>query len=124
MVTRVWGTADDFDLEFSLSPSTGLWEAQVPADADGQYVVQLWAQDAAGNTAYYATVLVSIDLSCLCVSIRVIEYGADFEAATVGVEASPDHVSLTVQAESVRLSASVVPVCLTVKQCEVIGCNR
>jgi len=42
----------------------------------GDYVVELWAKDDAGNVGYYATVLITVDLSCLNVRVKVLDMSA------------------------------------------------
>lgn len=59
-VTRVWGLVDGQEIHFSVN-SLGQWEASVPADADKTFVVELWAEDEAGNVGYFATVLFTFD---------------------------------------------------------------
>lgn len=57
MVTRVYGQLNN-EAEISFTQiSEAEWRAVVPAAPDGEYVVSLWADDDAGNTAYYATML-------------------------------------------------------------------
>ena len=59
-VRRVWGICDGADIQFERN-AVGQWTAAVPADADNSYVVELWAEDDAGNVGYYATVLFTFD---------------------------------------------------------------
>ena len=54
MVTRVFGKAGQYDLEFTKT-SEGLWTAAVPFVESCEYVVDLYAEDEAGNISYYAT---------------------------------------------------------------------
>lgn len=75
-IRRVYGTADGTDLLFSYDIETGRWEAPVPRDADGRYIVALWAEDFAGNTSYYATVLFTVDIKCMCVRVEWLDFGA------------------------------------------------
>lgn len=63
MVARITGMADNHALEFARG-SDGYWMAQVPPDLeDGTYYVTLTAWDGAGNSAYYATVLMTVDVA-------------------------------------------------------------
>lgn len=60
MVTRITGMADNHALEF-MQGDNGYWEAKVPIDTDdGAYIVTLWAWDEAGNSTYYATILMIV----------------------------------------------------------------
>lgn len=63
MITRIEGMADNHALVF-MPGSDGYWTAQVPPDLeDGTYYVTLTAWDAAGNSTYYATVLMTVDVT-------------------------------------------------------------
>ena len=60
MITRVYGKADNFELEFKLDG--GVWNAAVPADlSDGKYVCEFWAVDSYGYTSYYTGILYMFD---------------------------------------------------------------
>lgn len=76
-IRRVWGTADDIQLVFTYSEITGRWEATVPTPADGRYIVALYAEDMAGNTAYVAKILFTVDLRNMCVTFKVLEINSD-----------------------------------------------
>ena len=61
MITRIEGMADNHALVFARSED-GYWTAEVPPDLeDGTYYVTLTAWDAAGNSTYYATILLMVD---------------------------------------------------------------
>lgn len=61
MITRIEGMADNHALVFAPGQD-GYWTAQVPRDLeDGVYYVTLTAWDAAGNSTYYATILLMVD---------------------------------------------------------------
>lgn len=63
MITRIEGMADNHALVFARSED-GYWTAEVPPDLeDGTYYVTLRAWDAAGNSTYYATVLLTVDIT-------------------------------------------------------------
>lgn len=60
MITRVYGKADTYELEFHRD--SGTWCASVPADlSDGKYVCEIWALDSFGFTAYYTGILYMFD---------------------------------------------------------------
>ena len=92
-IRRVWGTADGIQLVFTYSASTGRWEAEVPAPADGRYVVALYAEDFAGNTAYIAKLLFTIDLRNMCVTFTVLEVSSDAGILGVDSEATMREIS-------------------------------
>ncbi len=59
MITRVYGSCNEFAIEFQRREGSDLeiWDAIVPADKDGQYVIEVYAESSGGLTAYAATVL-------------------------------------------------------------------
>ncbi|MDO5539398.1 MAG: PF13754 domain-containing protein [Eubacteriales bacterium] len=56
MVARVYGNANGQTVIFTHVQGDK-WEAIVPFDEDGEYVVELWAEDEAGNIGYACTML-------------------------------------------------------------------
>lgn len=59
MITRVYGTCNEFDIEFSKREGSDLeiWDAIVPASPDGIYVCEIYAESSSGMSAYAATVV-------------------------------------------------------------------
>lgn len=59
MITRAYGNVNG--QEIILTRVQGdKWETFVPFDEDGEYIIELWAEDEAGNTGYYCTMLLEI----------------------------------------------------------------
>lgn len=56
MVAGVYGKANGTEITFSRKEG-GTWEAQVPWTEDGEYAVELYAYDDAGNIGYACTML-------------------------------------------------------------------
>lgn len=56
MVDRVVGIADEFELIFERAEGD-CWTAVTPANVFGEYVMEIWAYDTAGNASYMATML-------------------------------------------------------------------
>lgn len=56
-IVRVYGKADNFDLEFT--PTGGNeWECTIPPDmTDGQYATEIYALDSEGYFAYWTGIL-------------------------------------------------------------------
>ena len=52
---------------------TSVFTAEVPANLDGEYVVELTAEDDAGNIAFVCKYLVTIDLTNLCVHLMPLQ---------------------------------------------------
>lgn len=73
MITRLIGNVDGNETVFSQI-NEGLWEATVPLDLDGTYVIDLRAVDEAGNESYYATVLFTVDPEKLHVALTFLKY--------------------------------------------------
>lgn len=64
MIARVWGKADAHELEFREGKG-GRWHVKVPPDlSDGQYAVELYAQDITGRSAMWTGVLYMSDGVC------------------------------------------------------------
>ena len=66
MVTRVWGKADDIEIMLEKGED-GRWTGLIPWSDDGEYVIELYAEDLAGNIGYYCTMLFAIsghELKC------------------------------------------------------------
>lgn len=77
MITNVWGKANSSDIVFQRGENDK-WTVIVPKDAQGTYILELWASDDAGNVGYFATIEVVFDTSKLCVSIKILEIGSKF----------------------------------------------
>lgn len=75
MVQRVIGKANDFELV--LERSGDEWRALIPANLSGEYAIELWAEDAAGNRSYLANAIFIIDASTLCAHIILQDYAAE-----------------------------------------------
>ncbi len=76
MVASVYGKCDGQTIIFSENKTTGRWEAAVPFDQDGEYVVELTAVDDCGNESYYATLLFVVDTNKLCVTVKILRLSA------------------------------------------------
>jgi len=53
------------------------WSVPVPLDQDGEYVVEIIAEDEAGNQAYLARMLFVVDSAKLCAHVVPIPYYAE-----------------------------------------------
>lgn len=68
-ITRVWGKADSFYIEFTHAGGTR-WKASVPPDRkDGVYAAEIWAVNEFGETAYWAGELFMCGGVC-CIEIQ------------------------------------------------------
>ena len=59
MVTRVYGRANGAEIIFTRKEGD-LWQAEVPANLEGEYIVDLWAENDAGRTSYVCKALFAI----------------------------------------------------------------
>ena len=63
---RVYGKVDG--MEVILSRQQGnLWQIQIPTDQDGEYVVEIIAEDEAGNKAYITKILYTVKAGNICI---------------------------------------------------------
>lgn len=92
-VRKVWGICDGAEIQFERN-AAGQWTAAVLADPDNSYVVELWAEDDAGNVGYYATVLFTFNPIALEYSFVFL--GIDQKAclADYGLHAKPTDVEM------------------------------
>lgn len=75
MVTRLIGTVNGEDVIFQHVHGN-FWETSVPSSLDGTYVIDMTAYDDAGNEAYWAKYILTIDLTALCVHLKKHPYQA------------------------------------------------
>lgn len=68
-VKRVFGTVDGIPVILEQS-SGDRWTVPVPFDQDGEYVVEIIAEDEAGNRAYAAKMLFVVNTALLCVHVK------------------------------------------------------
>lgn len=65
---RVYGTVDG--IEVILQRAEGdRWSVPVPLDQDGEYAVEIIAEDEAGNRSYLARMIFLVDSGNLCVHL-------------------------------------------------------
>lgn len=77
-VARVIGTVDG--VEVMLNHTGGdRWEVPVPFDEDGEYVVEVMAEDEAGNRAYMTKMLFVVSKALLCAHILYFPYVAELQ---------------------------------------------
>lgn len=83
MVTSLWGKCNGYDIVF-VPNERGRWETAVPVSVDKTYIIELWAEDQAGNVGYYATVEVFYDSSSLEMRFRLVDVGPMFRELDIG----------------------------------------
>lgn len=65
-VSRVYGTVDGAEVDLELGQD-GLWSVPVPLDQDGEYAVEIMAEDEAGNRSYLARMLYTVEAGTICI---------------------------------------------------------
>lgn len=82
-IVRVWGKCNNVDVVYTRN-NQGLWEVSVPAPVNFTYVLEIWAEDGAGNVGYLATIRVTISRDNLNISkIEIIKMGSMFSIEAV-----------------------------------------
>lgn len=93
MVTKVIGKVDGREIIFERSDGDS-WKITVPQDLDGMYVIEVTAEDEAGNIAYCAKMLLIVDPETLCVSLQPYDYSFDIMPDEYRVGVIPDRYSI------------------------------
>lgn len=77
MIARLYGKCNGQNVVFQPN-ERGRWEITVPRSPDKKYIIELWAEDLAGNIGYYATVEAYYDSEMLEMRFRLIDIGPLF----------------------------------------------
>lgn len=99
MTTQVWGMLGSSKIIFDRTDGN-IWKVTVPLLESGEYIVALYALDDAGNQAYMATILYTVDLEKLRYEIKMLDYSAqgsmrDFKVILEKLEGSVTSVGNT-----------------------------
>lgn len=65
-VMGVFGSVDGVDVVMQHVQGD-VWQVPVPLDLDGEYVVEVIAEDEAGNRSYLARMLYTVDAGNICI---------------------------------------------------------
>lgn len=76
MVVRVYGSANGVDITFTPI-GDDRWECIVPKVPSGEYVVDLYAEDEAGNIGYAATMLFIVNAKHIITDVRWLNIAAN-----------------------------------------------
>ena len=76
MVVRVYGSANGVDIVFTPI-GDDRWECAVPKFPSGEYVVDLYAEDEAGNVGYAVTVLFVVNAKHIVTKIEWLKIAAN-----------------------------------------------
>ena len=77
MIARLYGKCNGYNIVFEPN-ERGRWETAVPVSEDKTYIIELWAEDLAGNVGYYATIEIFYDSSSLEMRFRLVDVGPMF----------------------------------------------
>lgn len=77
-VAEVFGKCEGYNVIFRKNLENGHWETSVPFERDGEYVIELYAVDEAGNEAYCATILCIVNVRELSIKVRILEIAKEF----------------------------------------------
>jgi len=89
MVKRVVGTVDGTEVILSRT-SGNRWEVPVPLNEDGEYVVEIMAEDDAGNWTYLAKMLFAVNRALLCTHVLMFPFYAKMLQGSFEVTLFPD----------------------------------
>lgn len=121
MVAALYGKCNGADVVFSFDADAGRWVTTVPASGTNAYVIELWAEDEAGNTAYFATARLLVDTNALCTRFEIVEVGDRFTMEEVKRALAGDAVQT--RAAVTEIVCAVIPDAVRSKvvKCEVCG---
>lgn len=72
MISKVYARAPDLELVF-YHIGENKWETMCPRNIKGQYYMDLYAEDTAGNVTFMAAALFEVDPFSLCSKITLLE---------------------------------------------------
>ena len=75
-VERLIGKTDSFEVIFDRLNDNS-WTVNVPSNIIGEYVMDLYAYDEAGNLGFLATAMFTVDTSNLCLHLSIIKYRSE-----------------------------------------------
>lgn len=79
-VARLIGRTDTFEVIFDKIADDH-WSVEVPANVVGEYIMDLFAVDEAGNVGFMATAMFTVDTTNLCIHFKIINYECDISFA-------------------------------------------
>lgn len=75
-VNHVIGKTDSFEIIFDKIDNDK-WTVNVPSNVVGEYIMDLYAYDDAGNLGFMATAMFTVDTTNLCFHLAILKYTAD-----------------------------------------------
>ena len=86
MVKRVYGKANNFDVILERQDLTGEWRTTIPSNLDGEYYVELHAEDEAENASFLCKSLFIVSGHTLSIKILDNRYQSALMNCAGGVE--------------------------------------
>jgi len=120
MIKRVWGRCNSADIV--LSRDGGQWTVTVPG-GKGEYIVELYAEDDAGNSGYIATMLLTYDVTKLCATFKVADVAAGYSMADVAAALGPG-IEASAWTGAVDVTGGMSEIGVSVSGCEISGGGR
>ncbi len=71
---KVYGKVNGTEVSFDLVD--GKYTATVPSSGELSYVLELWAEDEAGNVGHMTSILVAYDYDKLCFTFSILDISA------------------------------------------------
>lgn len=91
-VNRLEGKVDSRTVAFTRDDS-GQWFAVIPADLDGEYIVEVTAYDDAGNSSFTTSMLFTVDLKTLVVKLQPPNFATSARADDLAIELQPNYAT-------------------------------
>lgn len=122
MVKRVYGKANNFDVTFERQED-GKWRTAIPSNLDGEYYVELYAEDEAGNVGFLCKSLFIVFGHTLSIKILDNGYKGDLMDCTdsaeehkKGYEAELTDTAYTAEVETCGYTAEYRKVGFTIER--------
>ena len=81
MTARVYGKVNGREIELEYDQTRDRWQVPVPGDQDGEYVIEIYAEDEAGNRDFKCLIL--FEVSGKQVRCKIIPHRYIVEKATM-----------------------------------------
>ena len=108
MVVKVSGKIDGKEVIFERAEGDR-WNVTVPYDLDGMYVVELTAENDAGNIAYCTKILLIVDPATLCVRLVPLDYMVEIVPEDCKVTVIPKDYAVEAVPEQYQVIAEPDP---------------
>ena len=108
MVVKVSGKIDGKEVIFERAEGDR-WNVTVPYDLDGMYVVELTAENDAGNIAYCTKMLLIVDPATLCVRLVPLDYMVEIVPEDCKVTVIPEDYAVEAASDQYQVIAEPDP---------------